>query len=93
MKILVLVIMALSISFGTNMISDGVIGKIKTHEIEGRITPIAIFEVCIEGYVYLVLVEGYKAGMCPKYIDDNNADRVAKCSKKDGKWQQITKTY
>jgi len=67
MKFFTLMLLSLSILAGGEYIS-----KVKKYEIEGRIHPIKVYEACIDGITYLIIVDGYKAGMSPKF--KNNKD-------------------
>jgi hypothetical protein len=67
----------------------GVVGRIKSHQIEGRINPINVYEVCLDGIVYFLIVDGYKAGMTAKIrlFPDGNTT-YAKCKRINGRWEE-----
>lgn len=60
-------IVAITLLFSLIFLSADTIKKVKSYEIEGRIHPIKIYKVCLEGVMYFILVDGYKAGMSPEY--------------------------
>ncbi len=68
----------------------GIIGKIKKHRIEGRLNPINVYEVCLDGIVYLLLVDGYKAGMTVKIqLNSDGTTNYAKCKRFGKRWEQV----
>lgn len=90
MKLVLAILIAVSLSFGAyrSPSSEGIIGKIRSHKIEGALTPIIIYEVCLDNVVYFVLVKGYKAGLTVKVKDVNGTMGVYACKFKDGRWRE-----
>jgi hypothetical protein len=63
--------------------------RIKVTEIEGRLKPISVYEVCLSGIIYFVLVDGYKAAMSPAFKKDKSDKTVLQtCEEKEhGRWK------
>ncbi len=83
MKKIIVVLILLSIT----LLAVDNIKRIKVHTIEGRLSPINIYEVCLGGVIYFVLADGYKAGMSPKFTDHNGTLSVKRCRHtRDNQW-------
>lgn len=88
MKIIIslLLVIMVAVSSYASKDEEEIIGKIRSHEIEGVLSPIIIYEVCLDNVVYFMLVKGYKAGLTAKVKDNNGTMSVYKCKKRGNIW-------
>lgn len=69
------------LALGVFSVNVSAIEKIKVLEIDGRVNPISVYEVCIKGVKYFVLVSGYKAGMSVEFESIDGKAVVKQCKK------------
>ena len=88
-KILVAILLS-ALAFGVTYSEpkQSRIVKVRTHYIKEKIHPISVYEVCIDGIMYLIITKGYRAGMSPKYVRNDKTEHIEHCYFEGEAWKR-----